>query len=57
MRRMMASCCQSFWPNTAVRGMASWNSFMTTVHTPRKWVGRETPHSVPDSVGTSTQVA
>lgn len=39
----MASCCQSFSPNTARLGWASMNSFKTTVHTPRKWMGRLRP--------------
>ena len=57
MRRMMACCCQSFWPNTATSGCTSQNSFMTTVQTPRKWMGRLAPHRPRAMSGTSTQVA
>ncbi len=34
MRRMMASCWKSFWPNTAAFGRTRLNNFATTVHTP-----------------------
>ena len=40
MRRITASCCQSFSPNTATCGRTAWNSFVTTVVTPRKCPGR-----------------
>ena len=57
MRRRMACCCQSFWPKTATSAWVSMNSFSTTVHTPRKWVGRLRPHMMRERAGTSTQVA
>ena len=45
MRRTMASCWKSFWPNTATAGRTAWKSLLTTVVTPRKWPGRPAPHS------------
>ena len=36
MRRITASCCQSFSPKTATWGRAARKSFVTTVVTPRK---------------------
>ena len=39
-RRMMASCWKSFWPNTATSGRMAPNSLATTVVTPRKCPGR-----------------
>ena len=45
MRRITASCCQSFSPNSARSGRTWLNSLHTTVATPSKWPGREAPHS------------
>ena len=45
MRRITASCCQSFSPNTATCGRTAWKSLVTTVVTPRKWPGRVRPQS------------
>ena len=55
-RRITASCCQSFSPNTATCGLAAHSSLVTTVATPRKWPGRERPQSGLLSSVTSTQV-
>ena len=35
-RRMSATCCASFWPNTATSGDTRWKSLATTVSTPAK---------------------
>ena len=43
MRRMIAACWASFWPNTARSGSAALKSFETTVVTPSKWIGRDLP--------------
>ena len=56
MRRMMASCWKSFSPNTATCGRTAWNSFVTTVVTPRKWPGRPAPQSGSASAPGSTKV-
>ena len=57
MRRMTASCWKSFSPNTATSGSTMWNSFATTVLTPSKWPGRNSPSRMRDSAGTSTREA
>ena len=38
--RMIASCWASFCPKYALSGATIWNSLVTTVHTPLKWIGR-----------------
>ena len=57
MRRITASCCQSFSPNSARSGRTCANSLATTVATPSKWPGREAPHSPSPSPATETVVA
>ena len=54
MRRMTASCCQSFSPKTATSGRTQWKSFVTTVVTPRKCPGRPRPQSGAVRSATST---
>src|SRR3569623_2034024 len=44
-RRITASCCQSFSPNTARSGRTWLNSLATTVATPSKCPGRDAPSS------------
>ena len=57
MRRITASCCQSFSPNTATSGCTWLNSLATTVATPSKWPGRKAPHSPSPRPATETVVA
>ena len=57
MRRITASCCQSFSPKTAACGRTAWKSFVTTVVTPRKWPGRLWPQSGSETPATSTPEA
>src|SRR5262249_4217358 len=56
-RRITASCCQSFSPNSAQCGRTAWKSFVTTVVTPRKCPGRARPHSGSDTPAISTAEA
>ncbi len=57
MRRMIASCCQSFSPNSAMSGCTCPNSLATTVATPSKWPGRAAPSKCRSRPATPTVVA
>ena len=45
-RRTSASCCASFSPKTATSGRTSWSSLTTTVSTPAKCPGRDSPSRI-----------
>ena len=57
MRRITASCCQSFSPNKAMSGRTWLNSLSTTVATPSKCPGRAAPHRPSLTPETETLVA
>ena len=54
-RRMTASCCASFSPNTATSARETWKSFSTTVSTPAKWMGRNAPHMTFESLDSTSE--
>ncbi|OQA88537.1 MAG: hypothetical protein BWY28_01456 [bacterium ADurb.Bin236] len=51
---IISNCCASFIPKYARSGAQMLNSFAHTVVTPRKWMGREIPHSRDDHPSTVT---
>ena len=57
MRRITASCCQSFSPKYAWHGPAMLKSLATTVATPAKCVGRDAPSIDADTSATDTDVS
>src|SRR5205823_2429723 len=57
MRRITASCCQSFSPKYASHGPAMLNSLATTVATPAKCVGRDAPSIAADTSATEIDVS
>jgi hypothetical protein len=57
MRRITVSCWKSFSPKMATSGSTMWNSLATTVATPSKCPGRNSPHRMREMPGTSMRVA